>query len=541
MVQLPSTIPRMSENLQGKVDELKLEKERLLLEKEIAVLDSAPQERVVQEAALYSSMRYADMSGRHWDEDPRGSDLDSYSGRSNPEDRDRGDNRPIWQTESELAEIRGACRIVSAINEVGIGITEAATNYTIGQGITVEIGLKGSAGSGAESELTLACQAVLDEFFERTGFICDADREIFKRAFRDGECFAELPDIGGGRCDIAFVEPDWITEPDAPRVVEDFFGWPSYDWKYGIASPWGRARRSCPHYGFFVSEQPGDWDVVASDAMLYYRRNVDRNVRRGLSDLYPCIREFAASERLLGNSLVGASAQAAIAYIRQYNPGTNDSQMRDVRSSLTAEAGTDPTTGNSRRAAPSRPGTVLDIKGADYLYGPLGQPQGRNYIEILQAGLRVIGTRWNMPEYMVSGDASNGNFASTLVAEAPFTKYIEVQQAQIINQAYLPLVWRVLAIASAAGRLPPIEVLRSQLSVNVTLPTVAVRNRIEEHTINQSLHDNGIMSKPTWAAKEGLDLDDERESGAVAINAATPAPPMMESIANCSRGWGGYP
>ena len=51
------------------------------------------------------------------------------------------------------------------------------------------------------------------------------------------------------------------------------------------------------------------------------------------------------------------------------------------------------------------------------------------HVQIVQAGLRALGNRWDMPEYMISGDSSNANYASTLVSGAPFVTGIEWEQS----------------------------------------------------------------------------------------------------------------
>ena len=62
------------------------------------------------------------------------------------------------------------------------------------------------------------------------------------------------------------------------------------------------------------------------------------------------------------------------------------------------------------------PGTVVRMgKNKNYLAPPLAGNTS-NFTLIVQACLRSVGCRWNMPEYMISGDASNANYSSTLVS-----------------------------------------------------------------------------------------------------------------------------
>ncbi len=162
-----------------------------------------------------------------------------------------------------------------------------------------------------------------------------------------------------------------------------------------------------------------------------------------------------------------------------------------------------------------RPGTRVDIKaGAKYHAGPLGTPRGQSYLDIVQAALRLVGVRWQMPEYMISGDASNNNFSSTLVSEAPFTKSSEAKQTFYCRK-YQELMWKVLAMAYQAGlfELPPRRA-QQYLSLTCTGPDIAVRDKLEDHTIRKEEHQAGLLSLDTWAAETGRDLADEQEKGA---------------------------
>ena len=48
---------------------------------------------------------------------------------------------------------------------------------------------------------------------------------------------------------------------------------------------------------------------------------------------------------------------------------------------------------------------------------------------MLQAELRAIAARLVMPEFMFTSDASNANYASTMVAEGPAVRMFERLQA----------------------------------------------------------------------------------------------------------------
>src|SRR6185369_4253327 len=95
-----------------------------------------------------------------------------------------------------------------------------------------------------------------------------------------------------------------------------------------------------------------------------------------------------------------------------------------------------------RNAAYYPPGSVLKVGyGQEYLPGPMGAERNAGFELVGQYSLRRIGVRWNMPEYMISGDASNGNYSSTLVAESPFVKAREADQ-QFYKRHFLSILWK---------------------------------------------------------------------------------------------------
>src|SRR6202008_1833776 len=112
-----------------------------------------------------------------------------------------------------------------------------------------------------------------------------------------------------------------------------------------------------------------------------------------------------------------------------------------------------PTTrGRKRQDLESYPaGTVLrPSAGMQYKPGPAGSERNTNFLLVGQYVLRGIAVRWNMPEYLISSDASNANYASSLVAESPFVKAREADQ-QFYKRHFGSLLWKVGRLAWEAG------------------------------------------------------------------------------------------
>ncbi|MEN0109740.1 MAG: hypothetical protein AAF805_03360 [Planctomycetota bacterium] len=114
-----------------------------------------------------------------------------------------------------------------------------------------------------------------------------------------------------------------------------------------------------------------------------------------------------------------------------------------------------------------------------------------------------------MPEFMFTSDASNANFASTMVAEGPAVKMFERLQAAMIEQDRTVLR-RVIENAVGAGRLPADAL--TAVEVQVAPPSVQVRDRRHEAEVDEIAFRHGVLSRQTWSQKLGLDYDQEQQN-----------------------------
>lgn len=430
-------------------------------------------------------------------------------------DRENGDNRPLWNTESEWASILGICRLLWIEDEVGIGALNNLCNYVMGEGFTVTATPRDS--SPKSESLAKACQEAIDAFGEFNAWDGDAEFDLFIRTQRDGEQFIGLEHKGGLNVRARFVDSTFITEPDRPQVLEDHYGLGSLDWKYGVATDWHDTEMVHGYFCLWYGDDR-DWQFFDTDHMLHMKLNVDREVKRGLSDYYPVWKTLHKADKLLGNTMDGAAIQSAIAFIREHAQNVTPGQIESFVNRQADRSQIQTTANGTRKRRHRRyvPGSVVDIpEGMKYHAGPLGQPRGQAYLDIVQGALRRAGIRWNMPEYMISGDASNNNFASTLVAESPFTKSCQRRQGYYARERKR-LMWMVLKILAMKGklRMATFREIRRHVQLDVDFADIAVRDRDQEHAIRKDLNDRGMLADETWASEEGYDLAEERNRGA---------------------------
>lgn len=440
-------------------------------------------------------------------------------------DRDHGQARPVLNTETDLDQIRATGRLLEMISPAAICAIGNLQNYVIGSGY--EYAVRPEKGNENKA-LVEACQKIVDEFLDVNDFVNDLDRELYRRAIRDGERFPVVYPVDGiGQ--IRVIEPELVREPGDKQALESFYGidYPS-DWTFGVHT---RTRDIQKPLGYYVqwSNVGDDFDYLSTEDVLHDKRNVDRSVKRGISDLYPVKSFLERAEKLLGNTADGAAIQAAIAFIREHVQGATPAQVESFRDNKTFRQYQESTPYAERTRSQTRykSGTVINVPaGQKYLYGPLGQSNAPVFLEIEQAVLRYVGMRWNMPEYMISSDASNANYSSTLVAESPFVKFATSEQKREAK-AHQRLIWRALGIAVQAGRLQEfgivvMEQLDPLIDIMVEPPMVATRDPKQEVDVRKILSDAGLLSDETWAAQQGLNLEDEQAKGAE--KALPPAP-----------------
>lgn len=465
----------------------------------------------IKSEALESWSRYDYVDPREWRTDPFGREMLPASRAA---DREQGRNGPFVETEQELATVRGLARMVTTASCPGAGILNNLTNYVVGTGFKFTAGAKRRR--PAPAGLISAVQDAVDEFLDDNDFHGDLDRELFARVRRDGEVFVALYPQAGGRTVVRIVEPEQITAPQSPPVSEAELGLPfATDWSLGIHTPEHDVNTVL---GYNLRWQAGDIDDYLPAALVeHWKANVDRNVKRGLSDFFPAWQWLSRHEKLLANTGEGAAVQAAIAFVRQHAAGTTQQQIESVRSARADYTLSHRTAGGERQTYVQRyeSGTILDIpRGLTYLAGPLGAERGPHFIDIAQALLRHVATRWAMPEYMISGDASNANYASTVEAGTPFVGCVEALQANCKSR-FGRLVWKALANFAAAGRFQRFGTAGSYASllrlieISIEPPRVANQNKLQETQRREILHRAGVLSLRTWQTQEGLDPEME--------------------------------
>lgn len=514
------------------IDQLRSRHEELKLRHEVSELERIVHNEELASKLVESSEWGSWVNPREAMYDTPGWGYSGYDARiSSPHDRKGGKCTPFFETEQDLAMIRGIGRYLAGSTEVAVGALENLTSFTIGTGFSYEVAAK--TGVEASEQLVATVQTAVDEIIEANQWTGDQEEESFRRAPRDGETLLWARDWN----DIRIVEPDYLTEPSSPRAVEDYCGLCGLEWTFGVATDVGNPTK---RHGYFIQWEgsPSDWDFAPAREAVHIRLNVDRNVKRGISDFYAAFQTLDRATKLLGNTLQGAAIQAAIAYIREHVAGTTSAQVTDFRGGASTRQVQQPLSGGGSRTVYQQkfnPGTIIDTVGTQYKAGPLGQSNAPIFVDVLQAALRIVGARWAMPEYMISGDASNANYSSTLVAGGPFDRATQRRQS-FYKRHFEELLWKCLAHRIRRGEflsmgIGTVTEMKRLLQIKIDAPEVAIQDKKQQEEIMDSQQAAGILSPRTRAQRSNLDYDLEVKNGArPQVAAPSPVAAALESV-----------
>jgi len=532
-------------NGKANLNELRQQRESARLRLEISQIERLAHaeemsSRVVQEAwgAVIDPLEYIH-------DDPRFG-TPRFVGSEYAEIRD-GRQGILYDSEQELAEIRSIGRVLGNITP-GRGIVRNLVNYTIGTGF-VYTAQPRDARQEPPAGLCELVQKVIDRFLDDNHWVNDLDRELRAREEEDGEWFLALYASQGGHTVARIIEPEQITEPNSQPVKGE-------SWTFGVITA---AEDVQDVRGYWVQWAAGEpLEVLDAEMVVHVKHNVSRNLKRGVSSFRAVWQELLEARKLRRNTAKGASVQAAIAWIEEMAEGVTQSQAESLRSANTTMRFEQPLPSSAYTASRMRhfqhilPGTRLQVEaGRKFHPGPLGSERAPNFLAVVQACERVAGSAWSMPEYMVTGDASNANYSSTMVAESPFVKHCEVEQERVATD-HKRVLWAVIRNAYRAGLFYQFGLtfreIKRCVEIAVDPPRVATRDELAATQRRQILKQEGVLSTETWANLEELDYAEEQERGAKKETASFSQLQnsfSMTQEARCEQAarmlWEGYP
>ena len=421
------------------------------------------------------------------------SQVDLWQSYVDPREAYLGNNGELWEgiggglspmdetpynTCNELFEIQKVARILARDNEFAKNAHRNRINYIIGSSHTYVVN---GISEDVPSNTITRVQDVVDRILKANTWH-RRQREMQLRDDRDGETIVRKFYSADGIIRFRFVEPRSIQPPPNAQ----------------------------PHQSFGVETLPNDIETpvayfidgvkVPASHVQHRKWNVDSSMKRGYPLLYPVRGNLTRATKLLRNMSISTEIQTAIALIRKHQTATQQA----VRTFVAGRA--DAQTPGGDNVLKYGAGSILDTPaGMQYDIPPQLDPA--KTVAALQAELRAIASLLVMPEFMLTSDASNANFASTMVAEGPAVKNFQSEQRTQIEYD-TELLEDGLRWAVACGLLSQDEVNQTLIDVEPT--SVQVRNQLEEAQARQIDMGLGILSPQTATAQINQEYEQEQ-------------------------------
>lgn len=425
-------------------------------------------------------------------------------------DRRGGKDLPQFWSELDLRGYRTMSRWLWETNPFMIGFGRALTDYHIGKGWQWQACRKGqkkqayATGAAGADPLTVKVQNILDGWRDRVNWPLRS-REGFRRLHRDGEVIQRFG--RGGRGELPWVR--WVNSEQVGSPTGDT----SEEESYGLRSAVRDGQVDGEHATHvYVRDHDGDgtageWLLCDRDdpaaRVLFFKTNTDADVKRGLPDSFSVHEPMDEARKCVRNMGIVAAAQAAIAWREKFPTATAE----QVRAQIPTGApridppawanGTGQTVYSEKLAA----GSVLRTEGSrEFEPGPV-QTGVPNYVEAVQAALRMACVRWGFPPYLTA-KADDINFASSLTAGSPFAVAIEGGQIEwgTVERA---TALKVLDLAVESGLLTWEE--RRLVDVEVIAPTVTSPDKKADTDRLTALVDKKLIDPYTAQQELGYD------------------------------------
>jgi len=329
------------------------------------------------------------------------------------------------------------------------------------------------------------------ESFEDASLSLEVQQEMVRRWKRDGEFILRWfpPNRSRGETlpEFRFVDPIRVRDPRGQISM-------------GVMTEPDDISKPVAYY-IKPTEESMDAEVVPADQILHFKAGVDSDQKRGRPWTEIALAPAEMSRQWINGRAILNRARSAYAVVKKV-----DGKPSEVLSISDGQNQTNNASGSTKASKAMRPGSrVTTSKNVDIEFPSANlnasdtQHDGRAIALMMAAGL-------NMPEFMVTGDASNANYASTFEAAGPSVKMFNASQAALGCWLGLVLAPRVFKDGQRIGA---VSQSLDAMTVAVNGDSVEARDS-EKHTRTILLQtDAGLMSDKT--ARGGLGLDNDEE------------------------------
>jgi len=342
-------------------------------------------------------------------------------------------------------------------------------------------------------------------------------KEWVRRVMRSGEAFLRYFNQGSTVV-VRFMDPMAIKEPDETGAGGQASGNPS----------WG------------IETHPEDIETVlaywfknsriGADEVQHTKIYADSDVKRGRTIYEPIAPDLTLYRDWIQDRMKLNKIRAVLGLVRKVEGSTT--KAANIAKGYETSKLKNPD-GSRQSQLPESVSILTTNKGVEYdlmspnLQAADVQHDGRTLLLSTSAGV-------GLPEFMVTSDSSNANYASTMVAEGPavmefedwqdffkeefkimFSKVINTQIARgLINEFVTKEVEEDTGILDEFGveiKKTTIVTERISTDCDIQFPDVAVHDILKETQAVSAQDMAGYISKHTATAKLGYNYEDEQE------------------------------
>jgi hypothetical protein len=315
--------------------------------------------------------------------------------------------------------------------------------------------------------------------------------ESIVRLYREGEYFRRIFDTDDGIV-IRFIEPQYIYPPVMDDIGRRDLGLITRDGDVvDVVGYWLRKPQR---------NQEDLFERLEAEDVQHSKQGVDANDPRGIPVLWTT---YCHSNRIkeVDHAMCElALAQSAYAVIRQYDSSISLENMRSIAThfhTVKEEGGGRP-----------QPGQEVEAKGFEFQF-PAMEVKAADFVEIIQQQQRHIAGILDMPEFLLSSDASSGNRASLVSAEGPFDRRVQREQSQLAVHD-VDLLWRAVQRFKRWSN-AKLRSVRRVVRIEPKFPRPLSRDQHKESKMVQDLVSAGLKSPQQGIQELGGEYDTTQE------------------------------
>lgn len=261
-------------------------------------------------------------------------------------------------------------------------------------------------------------------------------KEIVRRTMRDGECFLRFF-TKGHLLVIRFMNPDLVQSP------------PGSDITHGIQTNPDDIEEVLAYC------YKGEW--IPADQVHHIKIMVDSDVKRGRSFLEPVMRSLAMYADWIKDRMRLNRVRSIVALIKKVvGSPTRAANIVSEQETVNRKA----PDGTSYQKVPEGVSLITTNQGVEYdlkapnLQAADVQHDGRTLLLSICAGT-------GLPEFMVTSDSSNSNYASTMIAEGPAVREFQDWQ-DFFGEHFKAIYEKAINTAMMFGEIPQWEIITRQ-------------------------------------------------------------------------------